>query len=165
MAILAGASLDASDFDLPDDVVDTAGGDGTNTISATSWAVLPTNALSVSIDNPHPELALVVDVHYSAWMKGSGVSSGGVRAGIAVSGAQTISPGVGAGGAEGWGEILYNGNAYSINCAGMFTVTIQPDSDSTTTFTMQAYKDASASSPQVNYAVIRLRPRRYVEAS
>lgn len=163
MVVRAGAFVDATDFALPGDAVAAAGGAGTNTISATTWAVLPTNPVSASISNPHPSLSLLVDCYYGGWLIGAGVSSGGVRAGIDISGSVAISPGVGAGAAVGWGEILFNQTSQPVQCHSMITVEL-PVSTTAAVFAMHAYRDASGSGWQVNYPTIRLVPRRFVEA-
>lgn len=159
MTIRAGAHLDATDFTLPDPVIATAGGAGTNTIAATAWAVLPTNTCTAVITNPHPELAMLVDVRYGAWLVGSG-SGADVRAGLDVSGSLALPPGVGAGGASGWGEVLHSSGTSSVQCSGGFTIEL-PVSTTAASFKVHAYK-SSGTGQQVNYPTIRLIPLRFV---
>jgi hypothetical protein len=160
MVVRAGARLDATDFALPDVVAATAGGTGTNTITATSWAVLPSNTCTAAITNPHPEMALLVEVTYSAWMV---ATANGVRMALDISGSVTIAPGVGAGAAVGWGEIPFCGAATTNQYAGSFTVEL-PVSTTAATFKVYAYRDAASGTQQVNYPTIRIKPLRFVEA-
>lgn len=157
MVILSGSKVDATDFAYPD--VATGYANGTNTITATSFANLPTTPCSASIVNPHPESAMLVLVILSAWMQ---ASTNAVRAGVAVSGSTTISAGIGGGGMSGWGEVLRApANGTSAQYSSPFTVEL-PVSAAAATFTVQAYVEASGGTQQVNYPTLRLIPIRYV---
>lgn len=159
MAIRAGARLDATDFTLPDPVAATAGGAGTNTITATSWAVLPSNAVTAVISNPHPGLNMLCLVTFGAWMV---ATANGVRAAVDISGSLTVAPGVGGGASVGWGEVLFCGAATTNQYAASFTVEM-PVSLTPATFRLHAYRDAASGTQQVNYPTIRVVPLRFVE--
>lgn len=152
MAILAGAKVDAIDFDLPDVV--TAFGNGTNIITATSFSVLPTNTCTAAITNPHPTANMLLLVSYGAWMNSS--TSSDVRMALDVSGATVIAAGVGGGAAIGWGEIpLVSAGQGSIQMAATITVSVAPG---TTTFKTYAMRSAASGIHSVNYPTIRLVP-------
>ncbi len=159
MVIRAGARLDATDFALPDPVAATAGGAGTNTVTATAWAVLPTNTVTAAITNPHPELPMLCLVTFGAWMS---ASANGVRAALDISGSLTIAPGIGGGAAIGWGEILFCGASTNNQYSGSFTIEL-PVSLTAATFKMHAYRDSATGTQQVNYPTIRVTPLRFVE--
>lgn len=159
MPILAGAKVDAVDFDLPDPV---AGyGAGTNAITAGSFTDLPTNNAVVSIVNPHPSANLLCQVHFGVWITISGTATF-VRACPRVSGATTIAAGISSvnAGPIGWGAIP-GSNLVGINqCSGFATYSLPPG---TSTFTMQGYRDSAAGGTyQINYPVIHVTPVNYV---
>jgi len=158
LTIRAGARLDATDFDLPAAV--TAYGAGQNTVTATSFADLPTYPCEGELTNPHPTLPLLVLVTYSAWMNCS--AGVGVRAALAISGSTTVVAGIGGGAAAGWGEVLYEGdNGTNSQHSASYTVEL-PVSANAATFTFQAYRDSASGTQQVNYPTLRLIPLRYV---
>lgn len=157
MTVRAGARLDATDFILPDVV--TAFGNGSNTITATSFAVLPTVTCSASITNPHPTASMLVLVTFGAWMNTSnGVA---VRCCPAVSGSTTIAAGIGGGGPIGWGEVPVAGTTVLQQGQGTYTVSL-PASANAAVFTMQAYRDSASGTQLLNYPTIRLVPLRFV---
>lgn len=156
MTIRAGARLDATDFDLPDVV--TGYGNGTNTITATSFAVLPTTTCTAAITNPHPTAAMLTLVTFGAWMS---ASANAVRCCPAVSGSLTIAAGIGGGGPIGWGEVPLCGAATTNQYSGSFTVEL-PASANAATFSMQAYRDSATGTQACNYPTIRLVPLRYL---
>lgn len=155
MTLRKGAKVDVLDFDLPDPVGAAAGGAGTNTVTATSWAVLPTNTVTVAITNPHPSADMVCLVDFGAWMS---ASASDVRVGVDISGALTVPPGIGSGGPRGWGMIPQTSTATNAQYSAAFPVTLPPG---TTTFKLYAYRTAASGTQQVNYAVIEVMPVRY----
>lgn len=159
MAILAGAKVDAVDFDLPDPV---AGyGNGTNGITAGSFTDLPTNNAVVAITNPHPTANLMVHVNFGAWVTISGTTTF-VRLCPRVSGATTIAAGIGSvnAGPVGWGAIPGSNFAGIVAVNGFATYSLPPG---TSTFTMQGYRDSAAGGTyQINYPVIHVTPVNYV---
>lgn len=152
MAIAAGKRLSATDLVLPAAV--TGYGNGTNTITATAWAVLPTNTCSAAITNTHPTAALRVLVTYGAW---SNATANGVRFMPAVTGSVTAAAGIGTT-AVGWGEVPFadSTSGYSQRM-GSFTIDL-PVSGSAATFSIQAYRDAAAGTQTVNYPTLRIVP-------
>jgi hypothetical protein len=156
MTIAAGKRLTATDLVLP--AVVTGYGAGTNTITATTFAVLPTNTCSAAITNTHPTASLRVLVTYGAWMS---ASANGVRGSLAITGSLTIAAGIGTA-AIGWGEIPYTdstaGNAVR---SGSFTLDL-PVSASACTFSWQAYRDAAAGTQTCNYPTIRILPINFI---
>ena len=153
MTILAGSKVDATDFDLPD-VVAVAGG-SPNSITSASFAVLPTNTCTAAITNPHPTANMLCLVSYGAWMI---ASTGDGRASLDISGALTVSPGIGGGAAIGWGEILFSTTTTLNQKAATITVALPPG---TTTFKMYALR-SGAGTVNVNYATIRIVPLSYI---
>lgn len=157
MTIRAGARLDATDFDLPDVV--TGYGNGTNVVTATSFAVLPTTTCTATITNPHPTAAMLVLVEYGAWVTaGSNIAT---RLCPAVSGSITIAAGIGGGGAIGWGEVPVSASTSKVAVRGSFTVEL-PASANAASFSMQAYRDSATGTQNVDYPTIRLVPLRFV---
>jgi hypothetical protein len=154
MAIVAGARIDASDIVVPDPVVGV--GASTNTIVATSWAVLPSNPASVSITNPHADADLLCLVTYTAWVKST--TTGWVQAGFQLTGDTTMAaPGPG----DGIGDIVA---AYAslpwTKTSGTVPVTLSPG---TTTAEMVA-RTSGTGTQNVDYPVIRIVPLRYLFA-
>ena len=66
MPMLAGEPVDAADLTFPDPATGYA--NGVNSISATSFADLPTIGCTATIVNPHPTAGMLVDVRFAAWM-------------------------------------------------------------------------------------------------
>ena len=155
MVILAGARLDATDFVLPDPLA--GHGNGDNTITATSWTVLPSFPVTLTLSNPHPTLNMLVDVRYGAWLS---ASANAVRIGIDITGSVTLSPGVGAGGASGWGEIPATGTSTLTQSSGSFTIKLPP-SATAATFRVHAYRDSATGTQLVRFPTLRLIPLRY----
>jgi hypothetical protein len=152
MTIAAGKRLSATDLVLP--AVVTGYGSGTNTITATAFAVLPTTTCSASITNTHPTAALRCLVTYAAWMS---ASANGVRGSLAISGSVTVAAGIGTA-AIGWGEIPYcDSTAGNAVRSGSFSIDL-PVSGSAATFSWQAYRDAAAGTQTCNYPTIRIVP-------
>jgi len=156
MAVKAGGIADAADWVFPDVV--TAFGNGTNSVTATAWAVLPTTTCSASVVNAHPTDTLLCLVSYGAWMSSTVGSS--LRVGVDVSGAVTIAPGVGGGAAAGWGEIpATTYEQTSSQHQATITVECPPG---TTTFAIWAYRAAASGTHAVNYPTLRIVPLRYL---
>ncbi len=156
MTILAGAKVDATDFDLPD--VQTAYGAGTNVITATAFAVLPTTTCTATITNPHPTANMLTLVTWGAWM--AAATANDVRAALDFSGATVIAAGIGGGGAIGWGEILIASTTLpAVHESSTITVELAPG---TTTIKMYAYRSAASGTQNVNYPTIRAVPLRYL---
>jgi hypothetical protein len=156
MTRLAGSKVLADDFQLPDVV--TAFGNGTNTITATSFTDLPTTSCVAAITNPHPTASLVCLVEFGAWLN---ATANTVRCCPRVSGSTTIAAGIGAGGPLGWGEVpLAGNNANPQQCMGGATYTL-PVSATAATFTMQALRDSAAGTQVCNYPTIRIIPLYY----
>lgn len=156
MPILAGAKLDAADFDLPDVV--TAYSNGTNSITATSFTVLPTTTCTATITNPHATANMLLLVSWGAWM--AAVTANDVRIALDISGALVVAAGIGGGGAAGWGEIpLASTTTASAHFNSMITVELPPG---TTTFKMFAQRSGATGTHNVNYPTIRLIPLRFL---
>lgn len=149
MTIRAGSRVQAIDFDLPDVV--TAAAAGANVITSATFAVMPTNTCTAVILNPHPTANLFCLVTYGAWMS---AASGDVRMSLDISGALTVAPGIGGGGAGGWGEVPYAAAATAAQSQGTFTVMLPPG---TTTFRSYALR-TGAGVVNCNYPTIRVAP-------
>jgi hypothetical protein len=150
----AGSKVDATDFSLP--TVVTAFGNGTNTITSTTFANLPTTSCIAAIVNSHPTANLLVLVTFGAWLS---ASANAVRICPAVSGAVTISAGIGGGGPIGWGEIPLTGSSPTEHHAASATYELPPG---TSTFTMQSMRDSAAGTQKADYNTIRIAPLRYI---
>lgn len=154
MSLLAGAKLDATDLYLPDVV--TGYGNGTNTITSTTFANLPTTSCTAAITNPHPTASMLCLVTFGAWLA---ASANAVRICPAVSGSVTISAGIGGGGPVGWGEVPLSGNAGTEQHSATIAYELPPG---TATFTMQAMRDSATGTQTANYCTLRLAPVRYL---
>ena len=156
MAILAGSLVSAVDFDLPDVV--TAFGNGANTITATSFSVLPTTTCTASITNPHPTASMLTMVCYGALM--SAATASDCRMALDVSGAVTIAAGFGGGAAVGYGEIpSVSATTASAQRQAVITVQLPPG---TTTFKVYGMRAAASGTHAINYPTVRLIPLRYL---
>jgi len=155
--VRGGARVDGTDWDIPAPTA--AYGNGTNTITATGFSVLPTTTVSASMTNPHPFANLLIFAEYGAWMVGNG-ATGDCRACLNVSGSLTISPGIGGGGPVGWGEVLYATLSTFQQKRAACTYELPP-SATAATFALYAYRNGSGT-VQCNYPVVRLTPLRYV---
>jgi hypothetical protein len=156
MTLRTGSKVDVVDFDLPDAVGASAASPGTNTVTATSWAVLPSNPVTVSITNPHPDADMLCLVTYGAWMS---ATASDVRLALDISGALSVPPGVGGGGAKGWGQVPMTSVSTAQQFSASFPVALPPG---TTTFKAYAYRPAASGTQAVNYPVIDVTPQRYV---
>jgi hypothetical protein len=157
VTLRAGAKVDATDFDLPDVV--TGYGNGSNTVTATSFTDLPTTSCTAAITNPHPTANLLVQVTWGAWMS---ASANAVRCCPRVSGSTTIAAGIGVGGPIGWGEVPLCGAATTNQYSSAPVTYSLPASATAATFTMQAYRDSAAGTQVVQFATLRLVPLYYL---
>lgn len=155
--IIAGSVVDGTDWKLPN--VASATGNGTNTITASDFAVLPTTTCSTSITNSHPIASMLVEVSYGAWLKGNS-TTGDVRVGVNVSGSLVSVAGIGGGGAVGWGEILYATSTTYGQHRAMCTYVLPP-SATPATFAVHAYRNGSGT-VVCDYPTLRVTPLRYV---
>lgn len=162
MTRLAGSKLLADDFQIPDVV--TAFGNGTNSITATTFTDLPTTSCIAAVTNPHPTASLIVQVQFGAWMTVTTAADPAVRCCPRVSGSLTLAAGIGSGGNGpiGWGEIPLCGgiasNPQQMQGCGTYTL---PASATPATFTMQAMRDSASGGQNVNYPTIRIIPLYY----
>lgn len=155
--ILAGAVVDGTDWALPS--VSSAFGNGTNTITSATFAVLPTTTCSTTMTNPHPFARLLAMAEYGAWMKGNS-TTGDVRACLTVSGSLVVTSGIGGGGPTGWGEVLYATATSYAQHRAMCTFEL-PVSGTAATFDMYAMRNGSGT-VVCDYPVIRITPLRYL---
>lgn len=155
--ILAGAIVDGTDWKLPSIV--TAFGNGTNTITSSTFAVLPTTTASASMTNPHPHAKLLVLAEWGAWLVGNS-GTGDVRCCLQVSGSLVVAAGIGGGGPVGWGEVLYQQATGTAQRHSACTYEL-PVSGSAATFDVYAMRNGSGT-VNCNYPTIRLTPLRYL---
>ncbi len=134
-------------------------GNGTNTISATSWTVLPTFTADATISNPSTTYNLLVLVSYGAWMSST---TNAVRACVGASGGINITPGVGSGGAVGQGEILYHGGTAVVTSHHTSFTCVITAGSSAVTFSWYAYLDTAGGTQQVNYPTTRIVPLQFI---
>lgn len=155
--IIAGAVVDGTDWKLP--AVASAFGNGTNTITASGFSVLPTNAASTTMTNPHPFARLLVLAEWGAWLIGNG-ATGDVRVCLNVTGSLIVNAGIGGGGPIGWGEVLYaTGASYQQHRAAC-TYEL-PVSATAATFAVYAMRNGSGT-VRCDYPVARITPLRYL---
>lgn len=154
--IRAGAVVDGTDWKLP--AVVQAYGNGSNTVSATTFAVLPTTTVTAQITNPHPFAQMLVMCEYGAWLTPGAAAN--VRIGIAVSGSIAISAGIGNGGPIGWGEIPFAGTASTLGQHSAMCTYELPVSATAATFSMHAMRETANGT--VAFGTIRLTPLRFL---
>jgi hypothetical protein len=157
--IIAGAVLDGTDWKLP--AVVQSFGNGANTVTSATFAVLPTTTCSASMTNPHPSARLLVMAEYGAWLIGN-TTTGDIRACLSVSGSVSISAGLGGGtgGPVGWGEVLYHTALGYQQRKAMCTYEL-PVSASAATFDFYAMRNGSGT-VKCDFPTIRLIPLRYL---
>jgi hypothetical protein len=154
--ILAGAVVDGTDWKLP--AVASAFGNGTNTVVASGFSVLPATTCSTTMTNPHPVARLLVLAEYGAWLIGNG-ATGDVRVCLDVTGSLLVNAGIGGGGPIGWGEVLYaTATSYQQHRA-MCTYEL-PVSGTAATFAVYAMRNGSGT-VKCDYPVVRITPLRY----
>ena len=146
-----------------DDLLDvpaeaSASSTGANTITATTWAALPT-PLSVDLTNPHPTRGLFTQVSYGAQLTATATD---LRVCVAATGGLTIPAGIGTGGALSWGEVLYISLATSGSWSLQSAFTCTLPAGTTTTLSMQAYRAVATGTQTVNFPTLRATPLRYV---
>lgn len=155
--IRAGAVVDGTDWKMPARV--TGYGAGANSISASSFSVLPSFTASCSITNPHPFATLLVYAEYGAWLKGNG-STGDVRMCLSVSGGIIVTPGIGGGGPVGWGEVLLATSTSYQQHRAACTYEI-PAGVGSVTFSVYAYRNGTGTTA-CDFPVVRVTPLRYL---
>lgn len=153
-----GRLFRAMDYSLPDVVAEY--GNGTNTITATGFATLPTAPCEATILNPHPKAQMLVMVGFGAW---GSTSAGDWRASVRVkrSEQEYIGTGVAVGGSAGYGEIPANALTTFTHAFATFTCVIDP-SPIPYVFQFYAMRSNGAATVDVRYATLRLIPLRYV---
>ena len=154
MSRLAGAIVSSPDVYLP--APSSAHGNGTNTVTATSWTDLPTTACTIDVENAHPTDDMVVLVEWGGWLH---ATANGVRICPRVSGSVTIAAGIGSSGPIGWGSVPQTSNSGNPQQKRGSAVYVLPPG--TATFTMQAYRDSAAGTQTANYCTLRAIPLRY----
>jgi hypothetical protein len=156
----AWTRLVAADPSLPAEQVSTAGGSGINTIvsAATTWAGLPSFQPSVSVTNPHPSRAMIVQLSWGAWMASS--ASADLRLCPRVFGGVTIAAGPATPGPAGWGEIpIVTAGVVQIGQHSSYCFDVP--AGASVTSDLQAYRSVAAGTQTVNYASLRLSPLGY----
>jgi hypothetical protein len=152
-----GRKMRALDYSLPDVVAEY--GNGTNTITATSFSALPSFPCKSSITNPHPGASMLCIVAFGAWGL---ASANDVRLALRVSRAEQdyINAGIGAGASVGWGEIP--AEALTTTSSMFATVTVSLDPSSLPyAFEVQALR-TTAGTQDIRYATLRIIPLRYI---
>lgn len=154
----AGRTFKAQDHSLPGVV--TEYGNGTNTITSTSFAVLPTAPCQAQILNPHPTKDMLCLVGFGAWMS---ASASDVRIAVRVTRAhqEQIAAGVGGGGPIGYGEIPASALAAITHGHATFTCQLDP-SPYPYVFEVYAMRAAASGTQDVRYATLRILPLRYL---
>jgi hypothetical protein len=131
---------------------------GTRTVTATSWAAIPSGTASVSITNPSSAYALECDVYYGSWMS---VSASDLRACPVASGGVTLAAGPG-GICQGWGQIAVDTQTGgTLQATGYGRLSI-PGGASAVTVAVQAYRTAASGTQTLSYLDLSVVPRRFV---
>jgi hypothetical protein len=126
----------------------------TNTITATSWAVLPGGSLTASITNPSGTKDMVVMITMAAKIS---ASASDVRVCVGLSGGMTVA----AGAVEpSWGNRLWSGSSGLIASSSSFPIVI-PAGASAVTVTMYAYRASATGTQQCDYPTLILTPLRF----
>jgi hypothetical protein len=152
-----GRKMRALDYSLPDVV--TEYGNGTNTITSTSFAALPTAPVKTSITNPHPGAKMLCIVGFGAW---GSASANDVRLALRVSRAEQdyVSAGIGSGASIGWGEIPAEALTTTSSMFATVTVSLDP---SPIPYVFEVYAlRTTAGTQDVRYATVRIVPLRYI---
>lgn len=156
--ILSGQDIDGIDWTLPDPV--SGYGNGTNAITSSTYAVLPTNTCSCSITNPHPSATLLVMVDFGCRMI-VGAQPNEVRAAISVTGSLTAPAGLSGAGPVGWGEILRSMDQWGTQHRTVVTYELPP-SGTAATFAVWAQRYAGAGTARCDYPTLLVTPLRYL---
>lgn len=138
-----------------------ASSSGTNTITSTSYAALPTSPASVALTNPSADFALLVEVTISGWMASNGTVE--LTASVNGTGGMTFAAGsTGNGHAVSQGENLLAVDTTAASHQSTLPVII-PAGAAAVTFAIHA-KRASASGSQIfNFPAIRVVPIRFMQ--
>lgn len=152
-----GRPFRAMDYSLPDVVAEY--GNGTNTITSTSFVPLPSFPCEATILNPHPKASMLVLVGFGAWGQ---ASTGDWRCSVRIkrSEQEYIAAGVAAGGSAGYGEIPASAITTINHEFATFTCELGP-SPVPYVFQFYAMKSSGAATTDVRYATLRLIPLRY----
>jgi hypothetical protein len=153
-----GRLFRAMDYSLPDVVAEY--GNGTNTITATNFAALPSFPCEATIINPHPKASMLVLVNFGAW---GSASVGDWRCSIRIkrSEQEYIGTGVALGGSAGYGEIPASALTVLTHEFATFTCELEP-SPVPYVFQFYAMRSDGAATVDVRYATLRLIPLRHV---
>lgn len=154
--IISGSLIDSVDWKLP--AIATASGSGTNAVTSSTFAVLPTTTCSTTMTNPHPEARLLVMAEYGAWLSGN--TSTDVRGCLNVSGSLVVTPGIGGDGPVGWGEIIYSA-ALAYDQQHCMCTYILPISAVAATFAVHAMR-TGVNATKFDYPTLRIIPLRYL---
>lgn len=154
-----GRLLRGMDYTLPDVVAEY--GNGTNSITSTSFAVLPTTPVTAQIYNPHPYSSMLCIVGFGCW---ANAATNDVRVSLRVKRAEQeyIAAGIGAGASIGYGEIPATLLSTLNHFHAVVTCELEP-SPNPYVFQIYAMRAAAAGTQDVRYATIRIVPLRYVE--
>lgn len=151
---------------LPDEVVSSLGA-GIVTIASTInvYTSLPSpGPLTATITNPSSVYDLIVDVNMQCWMIINSAGSGNVQVGITAIGGVTFAAGTptpGGAGAQSFGD---NAFVTGANGSGSYSTTIPvviPAGAAAVTFGVQASRSVADGVKTINYATLRVIPRRF----
>ena len=127
---------------------------GTRTVTATSWAAIPSSTVSCAITNPSGSRSMICDVS-------GGVSvtsiSGDLRICPVASGGMVVAAGPG-GVCLGWGEMIWLVAPGRAQFHGRLVI----PAGVSTTLSLQGYL-VSGSTVSVSYLSLRVCPRRYAD--
>lgn len=138
-----------------------AAGSGSNTITSTSYAALPTTPISCAITNPSSDFDLLVEVTISAWL----ISNGTVELTCSVNGTGGMSF---AAGSTGNGHAITQGeNLITTSSAATMHQSklpvIIPAGAAAVTFAFYAKRNTASGSEFVNQPAIRAVPIRFMQ--
>lgn len=145
---------------IPDPVSN--GANGSNTITSTSYAALPTTPISVSITNPSSVYRLLVDVRISAWMA-STVTTVELTASVNGSGGMTFAAGsTGNGHAVAQSENLLTTLGSTAQQYASSVPIIIPAGAAAVTLAMYAKRNSASGTQSLLQPVIRAIPMRFM---
>ncbi len=137
-------------------------GVGSNTIISTTFAVLPTSPISVSLTNPSSVYNLECDVNFGAWVA-AGATTLQLQGGVALSGGMSAAAdSTGSGGPISNGQLVMTQNTEAHSVTSGFPVVI-PASAAAVTFTVQAKRTSTGGNSIYNFPWITVQPRRFIK--
>lgn len=138
------------------------GGVGSNVITSTGFAALPSSPLSGAITNPSSVYNLECDVTFGAWVA-AGATTMQLQGGVALSGGMSVAAdALGSGGIVATGQLILTQNVDPHSAQSSFQVII-PAGAAAVTFTVQAKRTVATGTSIYNAPYLTVQPRRFIK--